>query len=99
MNSNKSSNTTSERFAKRDECVIAEVSPIERLGDGSYTWTVETEFDTKTYITNPSGEGVFEYDEDAAEVGRQVRGNCDFSLRGVASETRRRRVVREFAII
>ena len=94
-----------------DEELIAEVSPIHRDEDGCFRWTVTDEHRSTDYRTSARGDGIWErisncpctYGCDLCGAGtgwKQVLGSgtAQFTLDGVTAATRRRRVVRKFAV-
>ena len=99
------------RFLRDDESLIAEVSQIRRDEDGCFRWTVTDEHNSIDYRTSAGGDGIWKriancpcnYGCDLCGAGtgwKQILGGGtgQFDLAGVPTSTRRRRVVRRFAV-
>jgi hypothetical protein len=99
------------RHVRDHEELIATVSPIRRRDDGSFVWTVTDGFGASTYRTSQAGDGIWQLIDDcdcslgcdrcgAGTGWKQILGGgtAQFDLAGVSAETRRRRVVRRFAV-
>jgi hypothetical protein len=68
-----------------------DVGPIRRDNDGRYVWTVTVGGERWTYCTDRAGDGLWRGTD---QSGRQLVGHAQWTVRGVARSTRRRRVVR-----
>jgi hypothetical protein len=99
------------RFLRGHETLIAEVSQIRRDKNGCFRWTVTDEHNSIAYRTSARGDGIWQrifncpcsYGCDLCGAGtgwKQILGGgtSQFDLADITASTRRRRVVRRFAV-
>lgn len=97
------------RHLRENEELIARVSPITRDEDGTFRWSVtwdtgpnhDVRYDgpaTRYYRTSARGDGVWVDSGQGILLEKQILGTSQFDVGKVSAPTRRRRIVREFAV-